>query len=122
MLGKLKDTANALGNLNKMKAQQDKLQKILASVQVTGTSKNGKVSVTVTGDQKIVQNSLKIDPSIITFVYENYTSQDKEDQLLGKSVTEAIEDAMNKVQPEVVKKMQETGSIGDLMGMLSGAM
>jgi DNA-binding protein YbaB len=122
MLGKLKDTANALGNLNKMKAQQDKLQKILASVQVTGISKNGKVSVTVTGDQKIVQNSLKIDPSIITFVYENYTSQDKEDQLLGKSVTEAIEDAMNKVQPEVVKKMQETGSIGDLMGMLSGAM
>jgi DNA-binding protein YbaB len=122
MLGKIKDTANALGNLNKMKAQQDKLQKILASVQVTGTSKNGKVSVTVTGDQKIVQNSLKIDPTIITFVYENYISQDKEDQLLGKSVTEAIEDAMNKVQPEVVKKMQETGSIGDLMGMLSGAM
>jgi DNA-binding protein YbaB len=122
MLGKLKDTANAIGNMSKMKTQQDKLQKILSSVQVKGTSKNGKVSVIVTGDQKIVPNSLVIDPTLITFVYENYTSQGKEDQLLSKSATEAIEDAMNKVQPEVVKKMQETGSINDLMGMLSGAM
>ncbi len=114
----IKNTANALGNLNKMKAQQDKLQKLLASVQVQGKSKNGKVTATLTGDQKI--QNITIDPSLISFVYENYISKDVEDSLLNKSIMEAVDDAMSKVQGEVVKKMQETGSMGDLMGMLQG--
>jgi DNA-binding protein YbaB len=115
----IKKTANAVGNFQKMKAQQDKMTKLLNSVRVTGNSKNSKVNVTLTGDQKIVD--IKIDPSLIEFVYENYISQQKEDALLAKSIMEAVEDAMTKVQPEVVKKMQESGSLGDLMGMLQAA-
>lgn len=115
----IKSTAGALANANKMKAQQEKLQKLLNSVRVAGVSKNGKVTVILTGDQKVVE--IKIDPSLITFVYENFTSQDKEDTLLTKSIMEAIEDAVSKVQAEVVKKMQETGSLGDLMSMLQAA-
>jgi DNA-binding protein YbaB len=115
----IKKTANAVGNFQKMKAQQDKMTKLLNSVRVTGNSKNSKVNVTLTGDQKIID--IKIDPSLIEFVYENYISQQKEDALLAKSIMEAVEDAMTKVQPEVVKKMQESGSLGDLMGMLQAA-
>jgi DNA-binding protein YbaB len=115
----IKNTAGAIANANKMKAQQDKLQKLLNSVRVAGVSKNGKVTVILTGDQKVVE--IKIDPSLITFVYENFISQDKEDTLLTKSIMEAIEDAVSKVQAEVVKKMQETGSLGDLMSMLQAA-
>jgi DNA-binding protein YbaB len=115
----IKNTAGALANANKMKAQQEKLQKLLNSVRVGGISKNGKVSVILTGDQKVVD--IKIDPSLIAFVYENFTSLQKEDTLLAKSIMEAMEDATSKVQTEVVKKMQETGSLGDMMSMLQAA-
>jgi DNA-binding protein YbaB len=119
MLGGIKKTANLISQAQKAKAQQDKLSKLLSGIQVSGISKNGKVTVTITGEQKIVD--IKIDPTLITFVYENYTSLDKEDTVLAKSIIEATEDAIGKVQGEVVKKMQETGSIDDLMGMLSAA-
>ena len=91
----------------------------MSSVRVAGISKNGKVSVVLTGDQKLAE--IRIDPTLITFVYENFTSQGKEDTLLAKSIMEAVEDATSKVQAEVVKKMQETGSLGDLMSMLQAA-
>lgn len=116
MLGGIKNTASTLSNMNKMKQQQDKLQKLLASVSVSGVSKNGKVIVTMTGDQKIVD--IKIDPTIIEFVYKNFVSEGKEDTLLSKSIMEALEDAMPKIQGEVMKKMQETGGIQDFMSML----
>ncbi|NJK71607.1 hypothetical protein HC864_00185 [Candidatus Gracilibacteria bacterium] len=119
MLQGIKNTANMMNQARKAKAQQDKLSKLLSSIQVSGISKNGKVTVTITGEQKIVD--IKIDPTLIEFVYENFTSQNKEDTMLAKSIIESTEDAISKVQGEVVKKMQETGSIDDLMGMLSAA-
>ncbi len=119
MLKGIKNTANMMNQARKAKAQQDKLSKLLSGIQVSGVSKNAKVTVTITGEQKIVD--IKIDPSLIEFVYENFISQKKEDTLLSKSIIEATEDAISKVQGEVVKKMQETGSLDDLMGMLSAA-
>jgi DNA-binding protein YbaB len=114
----IKNTANMLSNANKMKAQQAKMQAILDSVVVTGSSKNSKVTARVSGSQKILD--LKIEPALITFVQENFIAEGKEDTLLAKSIMEAIDDAITKVQPEVIKKMQESGSLGDLMSMLQG--
>jgi DNA-binding protein YbaB len=119
MLGNLKDTANLVSNVNKVRQQQAKLQSLLASIRVTGQSKNSKVTVVITGEQKIVE--IKIDPALINFVYENFTSQGQEDKMLSKSIMEAVEDAISQVQNEVVKKMQETGSMEDLMSMLQTA-
>jgi DNA-binding YbaB/EbfC family protein len=119
MLQGLKNTASLIGNANKIKQQQDKLQKLLSSIRVTGTSKNGKVTVVISGEQKILE--ITIDPSLIAFVYENFTSVGKEDSMLANSIIEAVDDAISKVQGEVVKKMQETGSLGDLMSMLQAA-
>lgn len=119
MLQGAKNAAGLMNNARKAKKQQEKLQKILSSIKVKGTSKNGKVEATITGEQKIVD--IKIDPALITFVHENFTSQGKEDSMLSKSIIEAVDDAISKVQGEIVKKIQETGSLGDLMGMLQTA-
>ena len=40
---------------------------------------------------------------------------------MASSIIEAVQDAISKVQGEVVKKMQESGAMGDLMGMLQAA-
>ncbi len=119
MLDKIKNMGSMIQTANKLKQQQDRLQKILSGIRVNGQSKNQKVTVTLTGEQKIV--AIKIDPDLIKFVYENFTSQGKEEQIMSKSIMEAVEDAISKVQGEVVKKMQETGSMKDLMSMLQAA-
>jgi DNA-binding protein YbaB len=119
MLGNIKNTAGMLSNANKVRQQQAKLQELLSSIQIVGVSKNKKVEVTITGEQKIID--IKIDPSLVNFVYENFTSQGKEDTMMSKSIIEAVDDAISKVQGEVVKKMQETGSINDLMSMIQAA-
>jgi len=115
----IKNAGGLVGGVNKVRQQQEKLQKLLSEIRVTGTSKNSKVTVTITGEQKIVD--IVIDPALIKFVYENFISADKPDTMLAKSIIEAVDDAISKVQGEVVKKMQETGSLGDLMSMLQAA-
>jgi DNA-binding protein YbaB len=119
MLDKIKNVSSMIQTANKLKQQQERLQKILSTIRVNGQSKNQKVTVTITGEQKIV--NIQIAPELINFVYENFTSQGKEESMLAKAIMEAFEDAISKVQGEVVKKMQETGSLDDFMSMLQAA-
>lgn len=130
MLQSLKNTGSLISNAGKFRQQRAKLQKILQEIRVTGTSKNGKITVTITGEQKITD--IQIDPALIKFVYENFfaVESDPEKQeennqrgqrFFATPIMEAVEDAISKVQGEVVKKIQETGSLGDLMSMLQAA-
>jgi DNA-binding protein YbaB len=119
MLDKIKNVSSMIQTANKLKQQQERLQKILSTIRVNGQSKNQKVTVTITGEQKIA--NIQIAPELINFVYENFTSQGKEESMLAKAIMEAFEDAISKVQGEVVKKMQETGSLDDFMSMLQAA-
>jgi len=131
MLQGLKNAGSLISNANKVRQQQAKLQKILQEIRVTGTSKNGKVTVIITGEQKIID--IQIDPSLIKFVYENFLNLQTDDQdkiadsnnrgqkFLSAPIMEAVADGISKVQGEVVKKIQETGSVGDLMSMLQAA-
>ena len=113
-----------LGQANKMKQQQAKLQTMLQGIRVSGISKNGKVTVTVTGEQKIVD--VKIDPTLIKFVYENFINSDDADTqnrgqaMITTNIMEASNDAISKVQVEMVKKMQEGNGMNDLMDMFKG--
>ena len=116
MLNNIKNAASLMANTNKVRQQQAKISTLLASIRVSGTSKNSRVTVVITGEQKIVD--IQIDPALINFVYENYTSQNKTDSVLSKSIMEGVEDAISKVQKEIAKKMQETGSMGDFMSMV----
>ena len=126
MLKNLKQAGNMMGNVAKAKQQQAKLLKILQGIRVTGTSKNSKVSVTITGEQKIVD--VTIDPSLISFVYENFI-QDKDQDTVAKGqkfmsgpIKEAMDDALSKIQRAVIEEMQKTGSMADVMDTLKGAM
>lgn len=133
MIQNIQNAGNAVAGAAKLKAQQEKLQKLLNEIIVTGTSKNGKVVVKVRGDQTILD--IIIDPSLVVFVYENFFKLAKDEtdpvrsadlnsrgqKFMASSIIEAVQDAISKVQGEVVKKMQESGAMGDLMGMLQAA-
>jgi DNA-binding protein YbaB len=117
----LKGIQNAVGGASKMlqmKQQQEKMEKLMASISATGYSKNNKVSVTINGKQSIV--SINIDKALINYVHETTTSKDNDDSLIAKCVMEAFEDAQKKIQPAMVKKMQESGDMSDIMSMLGG--
>jgi DNA-binding protein YbaB len=121
----IRNAANTLGQVNQAKQTQDKLQKMLQDIKVSGISKNGKVTVTVTGEQKIVD--VKIDPTLIQFVAENFMNPNsdavmiaKGQKMLSDNIMEASNDAIGKVQVEMVKKMQENGGIGEIMNMFKG--
>jgi DNA-binding protein YbaB len=106
-------------NTTKLMGQQQKLQKIVSEVRVKGKSKNGKVEATVNGENRLVE--LIIDPALIRFVYENFISQGKPDTMLNKAVMEAIEDAVSKVQQEVMNRLVSSNSFGDLMEIIQAA-
>lgn len=124
MFGGVKNALQTAGNVGKMNETRNKMEKLMASIRVSGISKNGKVSVTVTGDQKLVD--VKIDPSLIIFVHDNYITGDnpetvaKGQKVMSDNIMEATNDAMGKVQMEMVKKIQENGGIGEMMEMLKG--
>jgi len=109
---------NMLQNMaqaNEMRKKQAKYSAMLEEVKVTGQSKNAKVTVLVNGTQKV--EKITIDPELIAFVYENFISKNQPDTMMSKAILEAIEDALSKLQMQIVKKMQENGGIGELMEM-----
>ena len=121
----IKDLASNASQMAKLKSAQDKMQKAMKSVIVTGISKNGKVSVTLDGENTMVD--LKIDPEFINFVSENFTKDlsDKDktykgQQMIKNSLVEAVEVAKPKVQAEMIKMMQTSGDFNEMMGMLGG--
>lgn len=118
MLDGIKNSLGTAGKALQAKQQQDRLKKLMATVSATGYSKNNKVSVTLNGEQNIV--NLTIDSALINFVHESTTAKGQNDTMIAKCVMEAFEDAQKKIQPELMKKLQESGSMSDLMGMLGG--
>lgn len=90
------DKIKQLGDLAKMRQQAQALQKELEKI--TETVTHGDWVVSVSGDQKI-----------------RYLKKGEEDL---KELTEAINQAMKKVQKEAAKKMMEMG--GGLSGLLGG--
>jgi len=88
------DKFKQLGELAKMRQQAQALQKELEKI--SETVEKGDWSVSVSGDQKI-----------------RYIKRGEEDL---KDLTDAINEAMKKVQKEAAKKMMEMG--GGLSGLL----
>ena len=131
MLQGVQNAGNTIANANKLRQQQANLQKILQSIRVTGTNKNGTVTVIMDGNQKIIE--IKFDPKLLVFAYENFFGVEFEDNeekekeenkgqnFLSKPIIEAVDDAITKVQAKIVEEIQRTGSMGDLMSMLQSA-
>lgn len=90
------DKVKQLGELAKMRRQAMALQKELEKI--TETVEKGDIIVSVSGDQKV-----------------RYIKINGEER---KDLTDALNDAMKKVQKEAAKKMMEMG--GGLSGLLGG--
>lgn len=90
------DKVKQLGELAKMRRQAMALQKELEKI--TETVEKGGIVVSVSGDQKV-----------------RYIKINGEER---KDLTDALNDAMKKVQKEAAKKMMEMG--GGLSGLLGG--
>jgi DNA-binding protein YbaB len=90
------DKVKQLGELGKMRSQAQKLQKELELI--TETVEKGDLIVSVSGDQKVR--------------YIKINGEDRRD------LTDAINEAMKKVQKESAKKMMDMG--GGLSGLLGG--
>jgi DNA-binding protein YbaB len=94
-------------NAAKLLSQQSKIKKILATVRAVGTSRNGKVRVTMSGEQKVID--VEVDEEIIKIEFQ---------KILQKSIQEAFESAIEAVQKTTMEAMQKGGGIDDLMGLL----
>ena len=55
-------------NAAKLMAQQNKIKKILATVRVVGTSKNGKVRVIMNGSQEVI--AVEVDQEVIKVEFQ----------------------------------------------------
>lgn len=96
MLG---DMAKMMKEAKNVQSKMKKAQKELASLKVEGESKNGKVVCAMDG--KMAVKHVKIDPSLAGEI-----------DLIEKSVTEAVKNAIDKANDEAQKLMSSvTGGL-----------
>ena len=103
----MKDMQRMMKEAQKMAAEMQKAQEGLAEVEVEGTAGGGAVRVKATGDLNIV--SVAIDPDM----FEGQPDAD-DIEMLGDTVTAAVNDALNKAR-EAQEKM-----LGPIAGGLGG--
>jgi DNA-binding YbaB/EbfC family protein len=91
-----------LGSLQKMlkraKEMQDKLQKELAEMRVSGTSGGGMVSVTMDGQKNVV--AVRIEPEVVN---------KDEVEMLQDLILAALSDAVAKVDESLAQKLGNLG-------------
>ncbi|MGI8775336.1 MAG: YbaB/EbfC family nucleoid-associated protein [Actinomycetota bacterium] len=91
----------------KMAAEMEKAQAALADVEVEGSAGGGAVKVRATGDQRVL--SVTIDPDVFD------GAPDADDiEMLGDSVTAAVNDALDKAREAQAEAM------GPMAGGLGG--
>ena len=92
-----------MGNLQKMmkqaKEMQDKMQRELAEMRITGSSGGGMVEVILDGNRNLI--SIKIDPEVVS----------KDDvEMLQDLISAAFNDAGTKVDEELSQKLGAMGA------------
>ncbi len=103
----MKDMQQMMKQAQKMAAEMQKAQEALADVEVEGTAGGGVVKVKATADHQIL--SISIDPEIFD------GAPDADDiEMLGDTVTAAVNDALNKGREAQAQAM------GPLAGGLGG--
>lgn len=94
---------NLMKQAQKMQQEMQKAQEEIAEAELTGTSGNGLVSVTVTGKKNIV--ALSINPDVV----------DPDDvEMLEDLIIAALNDAMEKADEFTQEKMAPFGGAGGL--------
>ena len=100
----IKDMGKLMKQAREMKAKMKKVQDDLKRVKMDGSSRDGKVVVTMTGELEIV--GMTIDPSL----------QAASNKQLVESVTQAVNEAAKKSKEYASKALSDISSGMDLGG------
>jgi hypothetical protein len=91
------DMTELMQQARKMKKEMKRMKKEIAKLQVVGESESGLAKITMSGKNKV--KDVEIDSAIIS---------DK--KLLEKHITEAVNDASQKIQQITDSKMAQVGA------------
>lgn len=97
--GKFRQARDQMKQMRELKATADAMQKQLSTIIVEADSGHGAVTVSVSGQQKIL--TLKISPKVI---------DPNKSQLLEELVVKAVNEGMNKAQKAAARQMMADGN------------
>ena len=103
MFGQLGELAGLMKKMSDMQSKMKKIKKDLEELCVTGSSTNGAVQITISGDMSVVKN---------VHIAENLSAAD-----LEIAVGEAVANVINNAKMESTKRLSEATGGMDLSAL-----
>ena len=103
MFGQLGELAGLMKKMSDMKTKMAQVKKDLELLSVTGSSRNGAVQITISGDMSVVKN---------VHVAENMSAADME-----IAIGEAVADVINNAKMESAKRLSDVTGGMDLSSL-----
>jgi DNA-binding YbaB/EbfC family protein len=109
--------AGLMKNKEAIRAAAERIKSRLGEIRVTGTAGGGAVTVTVSGQMKVL--SVELSPALAGHVADE-TSREMAQQLIADATNDAIAQAQARAQQEIAKEAQALGlpEIPGLQGLL----
>ena len=103
MFGQLGELAGLMKKMSDMKSKMAQVKKDLEQLSVTGSSRNGAVQITISGDMSVVKN---------VHVAENMSAADME-----IAIGEAVANVINNAKMESAKRLSDVTGGMDLSSL-----
>ena len=103
MFGQLGELAGLMKKMSDMKSKMAQVKKDLEQLSVTGSSSNGAVQITISGDMSVVKN---------VHVAENMSASDME-----SAIGEAVANVINNAKMESARRLSEVTGGMDLSSL-----
>ena len=103
MFGQLGELAGLMKKMSDMKSKMAQVKKDLEQLSVTGSSRNGAVQITISGDMSVVKN---------VHVAENMSAADME-----IAIGEAVANVINNAKMESARRLSEVTGGMDLSSL-----
>lgn len=103
MFGQLGELAGLMKKMSEMQSKMKQIKKDLENLSVTGSSRNGAVQITISGDMSVVRN---------VHIADGLPAAEME-----ISVKEAVENVLNNAKMESAKRLSEATGGMDLSAL-----
>ena len=103
MFGQLGELAGLMKKMSDMKSKMAQVKKDLEQLSVTGSSSNGAVQITISGDMSVVKN---------VHVAENMSASDME-----SAIGEAVANVINNAKMESARRLSDVTGGMDLSSL-----
>lgn len=110
--------AGLMKNKEALRAAADRVKSRLAEIRVTGTSGGGAVTVTVSGQLRVMR--VELSPSLASHMMADTGSREIAENLIAEATNAALGQAQARAQQELAKEAEAMGlpAIPGLEGML----